>query len=117
MVFPTGPLGYPVAAGRAVGEAVLDGRSPLEADIPSEVGGVGDVIWDTNFDQPSYADDSVDLPGPTAGDVVDDAGNAADVVPGGGGTVVGVVVLLAVLGAALWLVRPLLSIGAGVTTG
>jgi len=123
MILPTGPLGYPVAAGRAVGEAVLEGRSPLEADIPSEVGGVGNAIWDTALEQPSYADDSVDVPGPSVGDVVggaedvvDDAGNAADAVPGGGSTVVGVVVLLVVLGAALWLVRPLLGIIEGVTT-
>jgi hypothetical protein len=63
-------INFGVEAGQAVAEAVGSGRSPLEADIPSEVGGPVDVIWDTTYEQPDYADDPIDLPGPSTGDVV-----------------------------------------------
>ncbi|QGX95008.1 hypothetical protein EI982_09495 [Haloplanus rallus] len=127
------PAGVPysthfgLSAGRAIAEAIGDGRSPLEADIPSEVGGVGNVIWDTVYDQPEYADDVVDVPGPTVGDGVDDVTsgesqnplrnisvNLRNIGPDWLDEAAIVVVVLAVVAVGLWLVRPLLSIGAGV---
>jgi len=112
-----------LSAGEAVGEAVLDGRSPLEADIPSEVGGVGNVIWDTVYDQPEYADDVVDVPGPTVGDAVGDATDGPTENPLENITInlrnagpewldeaAVVVLVVVVIGALLWLVRPLLGI-------
>lgn len=112
------PINFGIEAGQAVGEAVLEGRSPLEADIPSEVGGPVDVIWDVTYEQPEYADDSVDLPGPGVGEVIDNPRDALEdarnVGPDWLDEVTTLVVVLAVVGAALWLVRPLLSIGAEV---
>jgi hypothetical protein len=101
------PINFGIEAGQAVAKAVADGRSPLEADIPSEVGGPVDVIWDTTYDQPEYADDSIDLPGPTVGDVVDDPREAGPDWLDEAALLVGA---LLVVGGLLWLVRPLLGI-------
>jgi len=122
------PINFGLEAGEAVGEAVLDGRSPLEADVPSEVGGVGNVIWDTVYDQPEYADDVVDVPGPTVGGAVDGATDGPTSNPLRNITVdlrnagpswldeVSIlVVVLVALAAVLWLVRPFVSVVAGVT--
>jgi hypothetical protein len=127
------PINFGIEAGQAVGEAVLEGKSPLQADIPSEVGGPIDVIWDTTYEQPSGAEDSVDVPGPSVGETTDWLGvtDGADPNQGDPGFAafledvrnIGpdyldeltlVVVVLVVFGAAVWLVRPLLSIGAEV---
>jgi hypothetical protein len=112
------PINFALEAGQAVTQAVADGRSPLEADVPSEVGGPVDTIWDVTYEQPEYADDSIDLPGPPVGDAVDDPREALEdarnIGPEWLDEVTTLVVVLAVLGAALWLVRPLLSIGAEV---
>jgi len=112
------PINIGIEAGQAVAKAVADGRSPLEADIPSEVGGPVDVIWDVTYEQPSYADDSIDLPGPSTGDVVGNPREALEdarnIGPEWLDEVTGLVVLVLVVGAALWLARPLLTIGAEV---
>ena len=112
------PINFGIEAGQAVAKAVADGRSPLEADIPSEVGGPVDVLWDVTYEQPEYAEDRFDLPGPSTGDVVgnprETLEDARNIGPEWLDEVTTLVVVLAVVGAALWLVRPLLSIGAEV---
>jgi hypothetical protein len=107
------PINFALEAGQAVTRAVADGRSPLEADIPSEVGGAVDVIWDVTYEQPAYADDSIDLPGGSVGDAVDGV-TGADGAPDWIAPALGVGAVLVVVGALLWLVRPILSIGAEV---
>lgn len=127
------PINFGIEAGQAVAKAVADGRSPLEADIPSEVGGPVDFIYDTAVEQPEYADDDVDVVGPSVGETTDWLGvtDSADPNQGDPGfaafledvrnigpdyldEVTLVVVVVAVVGALLWLARPLLTIGAEV---
>jgi hypothetical protein len=112
------PINFGIEAGQAVTKAIADGRSPLEADIPSEVGGPVNVLWDVTYEQPSYADDDFDLPGPSTGEVVTDPRDALqearNIGPDWLDEVTALVALLAVFGAALWLLRPILSITAGV---
>lgn len=120
----------PVIVGREVGESVLEGEP---ADIPSAVGGPIDAIWDTAYEQPEYAEDPIDVPGPSVGETTDWLGVTDDADPNDGDPgfaeffedirnvgpdyldeVTLVVVVLVVFGAALWLVRPLLAIGSEV---
>lgn len=65
---------FALGAGRAVAEALANGDSPLQADIPTEVGGSVDLLWDTAYEQPSGAEDSVDTPGWSAGEATDATG-------------------------------------------
>jgi hypothetical protein len=127
------PINFGIEAGQAVAKAIGEGKSPLQADIPSEVGGPVDVIWDTTYEQPGGAEDSIDVPGPNVGETTDWLGitDGADPNQGDPGfaefvdglrnagpdwldEATGVLLVVVVIGATLWLLRPLLTIGAEV---
>jgi hypothetical protein len=99
-----------IEAGQAIGKSVLNGESPLRADIPSEVGGTVDVIYDTAYEQPDSAEDRIDLPGPSVGDVADPDNPDGDSVR----TLVGAVLAGGVLIAVIVAVGQLVTFNVGV---
>jgi hypothetical protein len=118
-------LGSLIPGVGTVAATAYDEATDGTRDIPSAIGGDFDEAYDTVYDQPAYADDNVDLPGPSLGDAVGDAGEAANEFatdprnygPDWLDELTGVAVVGAVVLVVLYLVRPLLTIGANLSEG
>jgi hypothetical protein len=110
-------------AGETVSNIYDQVSSGERLDIPTATGEGEwfDTLYDTAVEQPEWAEDDEDLLGPSVGEVTDGIGltDGLDPTDGDDSGVSGqsgarILVVVLVVGAALWLLRPLLTIGAEV---